>query len=105
MARRLKASLPVNKSGRTPGFPKFPVEHWQHLRTVNPFDFTFATMRHQTKRSKSCLSRKTALPTAFKLIMAAKKRSRATDTKHLLLKSETGVTFAVGLESEVSSAA
>ena len=86
-------------------FYDFPAEHWKHLRTANPIESTFATVRHRTKRSKNCLSRKTALPMVFKLIMAAQKRWRAIDAKHLLPKIETGVIFADGLETEISSAA
>jgi len=86
-------------------FYDFPAEHWKHLRTANPIESTFATVRHRTKRSKNCLSRKTALPMVFKLIIAAQKRWRAIDAKHLLPKLELGVTFTDGLERQISSAA
>src|SRR5882672_8800123 len=42
-------------------FYDFPAEHWKHLRTSNPIESTFATVRHRTIRSKGCLSNKTAL--------------------------------------------
>lgn len=42
-------------------FYEFPAEHWKHLRTSNPIESTFATVRHRTIRSKGCLSNKTAL--------------------------------------------
>ena len=42
-------------------FYDFPAEHWKHLRTTNPIESTFATVRHRTIRSKGCLSNKTAL--------------------------------------------
>src|SRR5204863_3625052 len=42
-------------------FYDFPAEHWKHLRTTNPIESTFATVRHRTTRSKGCLSNKTAL--------------------------------------------
>ena len=51
----------------------FPVEHWKHLRSTNPIESTFATVRHRTIRSKGCLSNKTALAMVFKLVEAAHK--------------------------------
>jgi Transposase, Mutator family len=47
-------------------FYDFPAEHWKHLRTTNPIESTFATVRHRTIRSKGCLSNKTALAMVFK---------------------------------------
>ena len=49
-------------------FYDFPAEHWKHIRTTNPIESTFATVRHRTVKTKGCLSRKTALAMAFKLI-------------------------------------
>ena len=49
-------------------FYDFPAEHWKHLRTSNPIESTFATVRHRTIRSKGCLSNKTALAMVFKLV-------------------------------------
>src|SRR4051794_34435703 len=46
-------------------FYNFPAEHWKHLRTTNPIESTFATVRHRTIRSKGCLSNKTALAMVF----------------------------------------
>ena len=51
-------------------FYDFPAEHWKHLRTSNPIESTFATVRHRTIRSKGCLSNKTALAMVFKLVGA-----------------------------------
>jgi transposase-like protein len=45
-------------------FYDFPAEHWKHLRTTNPIESTFATVRHRTIRSKGCLSNGTALAMA-----------------------------------------
>lgn len=42
-------------------FYDFPAEHWKHIRTSNPIESTFATVRHRTKKTKGCLGRKTAL--------------------------------------------
>src|SRR4030088_1733767 len=47
-------------------FYDFPAEHWKHLRTTNPIESTFATVRHRTIRSKGCLSNRTALAMVFK---------------------------------------
>jgi transposase-like protein len=52
-------------------FYDFPAEHWKHLRTTNPIESTFATVRHRTIRSKGCLSNRTALAMVFKLVEAA----------------------------------
>src|SRR5213075_2057539 len=52
-------------------FYDFPAEHWKHLRTTNPIESTFATVRHRTTRSKGCLSNKTALAMTFKLAQSA----------------------------------
>ena len=51
-------------------FYDFPAEHWKHIRTSNPFESTFATVRHRTNRIKGCLSRKTGLALAFRLMMS-----------------------------------
>ena len=57
-------------------FYDFPAEHWKHLRTTNPIESTFATVRHRTIRSKGCLSNRTALAMVFKLLEAAQKSWR-----------------------------
>src|SRR3954462_3090743 len=54
-------------------FYDVPAEHWKHLRTTNPIESTFATIRHRTVRAKGCLSTKTALALVFKLAQAAEK--------------------------------
>ncbi|MEP6880106.1 MAG: IS256 family transposase [Nitrosospira sp.] len=57
-------------------FYDFPAEHWQHLRTTNPIESTFATVRHRTTRSRNCLSRATFLGLAYKLMEEAEKTWR-----------------------------
>lgn len=52
-------------------FDDFPAEHWEHIRTSNRIESTFATVRHRTKRAKGCLSRKTGLAMAFRLMISA----------------------------------
>jgi putative transposase len=51
----------------------FPAEHWIHLRTTNPIESIFATVRHRTTRTKNCVSRATFLGLAFKLVQEAEK--------------------------------
>lgn len=60
-------------------FYDFPAEHWNHIRTSNPIVSTFATVRHRTKRTKGCLSRKKGLVIAFKLMMSAQNKWRKLD--------------------------
>jgi transposase-like protein len=62
-------------------FYDFPAEHWKHLRTSNPIESTFATVRHRTIRAKGCLSNTTALAMVFKLVEAAQKSWRRLDGK------------------------
>ena len=54
-------------------FYDFPAEHWDHLRTSNPIESVFATVRHRTVRTKGSLSSNTARLMVFKLVMAAAK--------------------------------
>ena len=79
-------------------FYDFPAEHWKHLRTTNPIESTFATVRHRTIRSKGCLSNRTALAMVFKLVEGAQKAWRRLDGHALLPKLILGVKFANGLE-------
>ena len=79
-------------------FYDFPAEHWKHLRTSNPIESTFATVRHRTIRSKGCLSNKTALAMVFKLVDAAQKRWRRLDGHNQLPKLIQGVRFTDGIE-------
>jgi transposase-like protein len=57
-------------------FYNFPAEHWIHLRTTNPIESTFATVKHRTRKSKNCFSRKTLISSTFKLFIEAEKRWR-----------------------------
>ena len=79
-------------------FYDFPAEHWKHLRTTNPIESTFATVRHRTIRSKGCLSNTTALAMVFKLVEGAQKSWRRLDGHTQLPKLILGVKFADGLE-------
>lgn len=80
-------------------FYDFPAEHWKHLRTTNPIESTFATVRHRTVRTKGCLSNRTALAMIFKLAEAAQKSWRRLDGRNQLPKLITGVKFTDGIEA------
>jgi putative transposase len=84
-------------------FYDFPAEHWKHLRTTNPIESTFATVRHRTIRSKGCLSNRTALAMVFKLVEGAQKSWRRLDGHDQLPKLILGVKFADGLEIAAKS--
>src|SRR4249920_56242 len=86
-------------------FYDFPAEHWKHLRSTNPIESTFATVRHRTIRSKGCLSNKTALAMVFKLIEGAQKSWRRIDGHNQLPKLIQGVKFTDGIEVIGNSAA
>ena len=80
-------------------FYDFPAEHWKHLRTTNPIESTFATVRHRTVRSKGCLSNKIALAMVFKLAQAAEKKWRRLDGHNQLPKLIQGVKFIDGIQA------
>ncbi|GAB3142147.1 IS256 family transposase [Microbispora hainanensis] len=77
-------------------FYDFPAEHWVHLRTTNPIESTFATVRHRTKVTKGPGSRAAGLAMAFKLIEAAQARWRAVNAPHLVALVRAGATFING---------
>jgi transposase-like protein len=79
-------------------FYDFPAQHWQSIRTTNPIESTFATIRHRTKRSKGCLSRNGMLHMMFKLGQCAQKSWRRLRGFNYLAKVITGVKFKDGVE-------
>jgi len=79
-------------------FYDFPAEHWDHLRTSNPIESVFATVRHRTVRTKGSLSPSTARLMVFKLVMAASKTWRRLKGENQLPKVLAGVTFRDGTE-------
>jgi transposase-like protein len=79
-------------------FYDFPAEHWVHLRTTNPIESVFATVRHRTVRTKGSLSPQTARLMVFKLIDAASKTWRRLKGTNQLPKIIAGVRFADGIE-------
>ncbi|MDP5208953.1 IS256 family transposase [Microbulbifer sp. 2205BS26-8] len=79
-------------------FYDFPAKHWQSIRTTNPIESTFGTIRHRTKRSKGCLSREGMLHMLFKLGMCAEEKWRKLRSFDYLAKVITGVKFKDGEE-------
>jgi putative transposase len=79
-------------------FYDFPAEHWDHLRTSNPIESVFATVRHRTVRTKGSLSPSTARLMVFKLVMAASKTWRRLKGENQLPKVVAGATFRDGTE-------
>lgn len=79
-------------------FYDMPAEHWDHLRTTNPIESVFATVRHRTVRTKGALSPTTAKLMVFKLVMAASKTWRRLKGENQLPKVVAGVTFRDGTE-------
>jgi transposase-like protein len=86
-------------------FYDFPAEHWKHIRTGNPIESTFATVRHRTVRAKRCLSYETAKIMVFKLIQAAQKSWRKLDGQNQLPKVIEGIKFTDGIETRPDHAA
>ena len=98
-ARYPKAVECVRKDQRALlAFYDWPAEHWIHLRTTNPIESVFATVRHRTVRTKGSLSPTTARLMVFKLIMAASKTWRRRMGENQLPKVIAGVRFKDGTE-------
>ena len=79
-------------------FYDMPAEHWDHLRTSNPIESVFATVRHRTVRTKGSLSSTTARLMVFKLTLAASKTWRRLKGESQLPKVIRGVIFCDGVE-------
>ncbi|MFI0977670.1 transposase [Streptomyces sp. NPDC021093] len=80
----------------------FPAEHWIHLRTTNPIESTFATVRLRTKVTKGAGFRAAALATVFKLVESAQQRWRAVNAPHLVALVRAGARFERGVLVERS---
>ncbi len=78
-------------------FFDFPAEHWDHLRTSNPIESVFATVRHRTVRTKGALSQKTSKLMVFTLIRAASKKWRKLNGTNQLPRVIEGVKFNDGI--------
>ncbi len=78
-------------------FYDFPAEHWGHLRTSNPIESTFATVRLRTYRTKGPGSRLAGLAMAFKLVQKAEKGWRRLNNSEMLRDVFDGIVFVDGL--------
>jgi transposase-like protein len=81
-------------------FYDFPAAHWYHLRTTNPIESTFATIRLRTAKTRGCLSRKTALAMVYKLALSAQGRWRRLSKSELLTDVVGGVIFKDGVRND-----
>jgi len=79
-------------------FYDFPAQHWTHIRTTNPIESVFATVRLRGKKTKNCGSRETTLAMTFKLIQSAQKRWRRLRGYKLLADVIEGVAFKDGIK-------
>jgi putative transposase len=80
------------------GFYDYPAEHWSHLRTTNPIESTFATIRHRTRQTKGCGSVAATLAMVFQLARVAEKHWRRLNGYELLARVIAGVKFVDGVE-------
>jgi putative transposase len=77
-------------------FFDYPAEHWLHLRTTNPIEATFATVKARTRKTKGAGSRNAGLAMAFKLLVAMEERWRKVNAPHLVALVAAGVAFPNG---------
>jgi putative transposase len=85
-------------------FYDFPAEHWIHLRTTNPIESTFATVRLRHRRTKGNGSRTACLTMVFKLMQSASKRWRLLNGSQLLPEVIAGAQFIDGIKPQVTAA-
>jgi len=83
-------------------FYDFPAEHWQHIRSTNVIESTFATVRHRHRQTKGCGSRSATLAMVFKLGREAEKRWRRINAHELVEKVISGVKFEDGVQAEAA---
>ena len=81
-------------------FYDFPAEHWKHIRTTNPIESTFATVRLRTAKTKNCLSRQTVMTMVFRLCQSAEGKWRRLNGSKLLAEVIQGVNFVNGVKQE-----
>lgn len=79
-------------------FYDFPAEHWIHLRTTNPIESTFATVRLRTRRTKGCGSRAACLTMVFKLAQCAERHWRRLNGTELMAEVIEGIKFVDGIK-------
>lgn len=83
-------------------FYDFPAEHWKHIRTTNPVESTFATVKLRTAKTRGCLSRKTAFTMVFKLLESAQKRWRKLTGPYRIAEVIGGVDFVNGIAQPIN---
>ncbi|MFC1595382.1 transposase [Gemmatimonadota bacterium] len=81
-------------------FFDFPAEHWIHLRTTNPIESTFGTVRHRHRKTKGSGSRTACLTMVFKLVQAAERKWRRLNAPKLVGKVLEGYVFEDGIMQE-----
>ena len=86
-------------------FYDFPAEHWAHIRTTNPIESTFATVRLRTYRTKGCGSRTACLTMVFKLVQTAERHWRRLNGSELLEDVIRGVRFVDGIKEQTKEIA
>jgi transposase-like protein len=83
-------------------FYDFPAEHWIHIRTTNPIESTFATVRLRHRKTKGSGSRKACLAMVFKLMQSASKKWRALNGSTLILDVIAGIQFVDGVRKNAA---
>jgi len=81
-------------------FYDFPAEHWRHIRTTNPIESTFSTVRLRTAKVRSCFSSKTVVTMAFKLCQCAQNKWQRLHSSRKLAEVIRGVEFVNGIEEK-----
>jgi len=85
-------------------FYDFPAEHWKHLRTSNPIESVFSSVKMRTRKARGCLSRTTALTMAFRLMLCAQKKWQKLNGSNLLAEVIDNVKFTDGIREEMIAA-
>lgn len=88
----------VKDRGELLTFYDFPAEHWKHISTTNPVERIFSTVRTRTRKTRGCLSRRTALTVVFKLMMSAKRNWRKPSGSNRLPEIIEGIEFRNGIK-------
>ena len=81
-------------------FYDFPAEHWKHIRTTNPIESTFATVRLRTDKTRNCYTGKTVLAMVFQLLRNAATKWRILGGAKLLAEVVRGIKFVDGIQQE-----
>ena len=99
-AKKLAQPSLQNAEGETAGLIDVECDHkvWKHIRTTNPIESVFATVRNRTRKTKGCLNRKTALAMVFRLMMSAKKKWRKINGPNRLPEVIQGIVFKDGIK-------